>query len=87
MSRTIVFDLDGTLVDSLPGIARATRQTVEAHLGRAAPGLDTDAVRRMVGEEDGITDALFRFSRPVTGGYYWCPPCTNGRLDLSALGL
>jgi putative iron-dependent peroxidase len=44
-------------------------------------------LRRMVGEEDGITDALFRFSRPVTGGYYWCPPLAGGRLDLSALGL
>lgn len=44
-------------------------------------------LRRMVGEEDGITDALFRFSRPVTGGYYWCPPRAGGRLDLSALGL
>ena len=21
-------------------------------------------------DEDGITDALFKFSRPVTGGYY-----------------
>lgn len=43
-------------------------------------------LRRMVGEEDGITDALFRFSRPVTGGYYWCPPWVGGRLDLSAIG-
>jgi porphyrinogen peroxidase len=41
-------------------------------------------LRRMVGEEDGIVDALFRFSRPVTGGYYWCPPVRDGRLDLSA---
>jgi len=51
--------------------------------------LDTfeTVLRRMVGEEHGITDALFRFSRPVTGGYYWCPPCVGGRLDLSALGL
>lgn len=38
---------------------------------------------RMVGLEDGIADALFRFSRPVTGGYYWCPPVKAGRLDLS----
>ncbi len=44
-------------------------------------------LRRMTGAEDGITDALFRFSRPVTGGYYWCPPAADGRLDLSALGL
>ena len=44
-------------------------------------------LRRMVGEEDGITDALFRFTRPVTGSYYWCPPLSGGRLDLRALGI
>jgi putative iron-dependent peroxidase len=44
-------------------------------------------MRRMVGEDDGIVDGLFRFSHPITGGYYWLPPLKNGRLDLSALGL
>ena len=42
-------------------------------------------LRRMVGLEDGIPDALFRFSRPVSGGYYWCPPVRDGRLDLRAV--
>lgn len=42
-------------------------------------------LRRMVGLEDGITDALFRFSRATTGGYYWCPPASDGHLDLGAL--
>ncbi|MBR0567131.1 Dyp-type peroxidase [Azoarcus sp. L1K30] len=42
-------------------------------------------MRRMAGLEDGITDALFRFSQPITGGYYWCPPMLAGRLDLRAL--
>lgn len=42
-------------------------------------------LRRMIGLDDGITDGLFRFSRPVTGGYYWCPPVENAQLDLSAL--
>jgi putative iron-dependent peroxidase len=40
-------------------------------------------LRRMVGHDDGIVDGLFSFSRPVTGGYYWCPPIADGRLDLS----
>jgi len=31
-------------------------------------------LRRMVGLDDGVVDALFRFTRPVTGGYFWCPP-------------
>jgi len=44
-------------------------------------------LRRMMGEEDGVTDALFRFTRPVTGSYFWCPPVRDGKLDLSALGV
>ena len=44
-------------------------------------------LRRMTGEEDGITDGLFRFSRPVSGSYFWCPPIIEGKLDLSALGV
>jgi putative iron-dependent peroxidase len=44
-------------------------------------------LNRMVGAEDGITDALFRFTRPISGGYFWCPPVINGRLNLEALGL
>lgn len=40
-------------------------------------------LRRMLGLDDGITDGLFRFSRPVTGGYYWCPPLHNGKLVVS----
>ncbi len=41
-------------------------------------------LRRMVGLEDGVTDGLFRFSHPVSGDYFWCPPVRDGRLDLSA---
>ena len=44
-------------------------------------------MRRMAGEEDGITDALFHVTRPLTGAYFWCPPVARGRLDLRALGL
>ena len=44
-------------------------------------------LRRMVGAEDGITDALFRFTWPVTGAYFWCPPMANGWLDLRARGM
>ncbi|MBM3104021.1 Dyp-type peroxidase [Pseudomonas sp. P66] len=42
-------------------------------------------LRRMSGLEDGVVDALYRFSRPLTGGYYWCPPLAAHGLDLSAL--
>lgn len=44
-------------------------------------------LRRMVGAEDGVTDALFKFTRPVSGSYFWCPPMRKGKLDLRALGL
>lgn len=44
-------------------------------------------MERMAGLEDGIADALFTFSRPVNGGYYWAPPLKDGRLDLSLAGI
>jgi len=39
----------------------------------------------MLGINDGVTDALFNFTRPLTGSYLWCPPMKDGQLDLSAL--
>lgn len=44
-------------------------------------------MRRMAGREDGIVDALFSFTKPVNGAYFWCPPVVGGRLDLRVLGL
>jgi porphyrinogen peroxidase len=44
-------------------------------------------LRRMLGLDDGVVDALFGFTRPVSGGYYFCPPLRDGHLDLRALGL
>jgi putative iron-dependent peroxidase len=44
-------------------------------------------LHRMAGLDDGIIDGLFTFSKPVTGGYYWCPPVARGRLDLRCLKL
>lgn len=39
-------------------------------------------LRRMVGAEDGVIDALFSISRPRTGAHLWCPPQSHGRLAL-----
>ena len=39
-------------------------------------------VNRMVGGEDGIVDALFQFTRPVSGNLFWCPPMKGKALDL-----
>jgi putative iron-dependent peroxidase len=42
-------------------------------------------LRRMVGAEDGVVDGLFRFTHPVTGSTFWCPPLADGHLDLRKL--
>jgi len=42
---------------------------------------------RMIGEEDGIIDALFKFTRPISGSYFWCPPVNGSELNLTALGI
>ena len=39
----------------------------------------------MAGQDDGVTDALFTFSKPLTGNYYWCPPLGRDGVDLSKL--
>lgn len=44
-------------------------------------------LNRMTGKEDGIIDGLFKFTKPIAGAYFWCPPMRDGKLDLSALKL
>ncbi len=44
-------------------------------------------LRRMVGADDGVVDALFTFTRPISGAYFWCPGMQEGRLDLRLLGV
>ncbi len=61
----------------------------EAGLNFVAFGKSLDAfevmLNRMAGQEDGIVDALFSFSRPISSAYFWCPPMNDGRLDLRAI--
>jgi len=42
---------------------------------------------RMSGAQDGVTDALYSFTEPETGAYFWCPPVQQGLVDLNAIGL
>lgn len=60
-------------------------------LNFVAFGKDVNAfeaqLKRMVGAEDGIIDALFKFTSPKSGAYFWCPPMLDRQLDLRALGL
>jgi len=71
---------------SMPWTDGARAGLVFVAFGRSFDAFEAQ-LARMVGLEDGVTDALFGFTRPVTGSYFWCPPMTAGRLDLRALGL
>ncbi len=39
-------------------------------------------LKRMCGAEDGIVDGLFSFTRPLGGGYFWCPPVLDGAVAI-----
>jgi porphyrinogen peroxidase len=39
-------------------------------------------LKRMSGAEDGIVDGLFGFTRPMGGGFYWCPTVENSAIKL-----
>ncbi|MGR6654601.1 Dyp-type peroxidase [Pseudomonas mosselii] len=72
-------------------VRRSVAWTDERGAGLAfvALGFSLDAfevqLRRMSGLEDGVVDGLYRFSRPLTGGYYWCPPLAEVGADLRLL--
>jgi putative iron-dependent peroxidase len=76
---------------SMPWWSTSPQGVDHAGLMFSAFGHSFDAfeaqMRRMLGMEDGISDALFGFSRPLTGCYLWCPPMRNGQLDLRQLGI
>lgn len=44
-------------------------------------------LRHMTGVDDGVVDALFSFTTPVSGSYFWCPPVDEHGLDLRLLNL
>lgn len=72
---------------SMPWVEGARAGLVFVSFGHSLDAFDVQ-MRRMVGADDGVTDALFRFTRPLTGAAFWCPPVTAaGRLDLQALGI
>jgi putative iron-dependent peroxidase len=71
---------------SMPWSSGETCGLVFVAFGRTLDAFEAQ-MRRMAGQEDGIVDALFGFSRPLTGAYLWCPPVRDGRLDFSQLGV
>ena len=72
----VIFDLDGTLIDTLPGTFRAVREAVGPALGREptedeirarfGPGFDPDQVERSV-----IGSADFTWSSCDSGRMQW----------------
>jgi len=71
---------------SMPWADATQEGLVFVAFGRSLDAFEAQ-LTRMSGLEDGTVDALFRFSRPVTGGYFWCPPVKDGKLNLEAVGL
>ena len=71
---------------SMPWTDATRAGLVFVAFGRSLDAFEAQ-LKRMVGAEDGTVDALFAFTRPVTGAYFWCPPVRSGRLDLRAVGL
>jgi putative iron-dependent peroxidase len=71
---------------SMPWAMAARAGLVFVAFGKSFDAFEAQ-LRRMIGLEDGITDALFRFSKPLNTAYFWCPPMRGGHLDLRQLGL
>ncbi len=70
---------------SMPWVAGAEAGRVFLAFGKSFDAYEAQ-LRRMTGHDDGISDALFRFTWPLTGGCYWCPPMSDNEVDLTALG-
>lgn len=71
---------------SMPWADGNTGGLIFVAFGRSFAAFEAQ-LKRMTGGEDGTVDALFSFTQPLTGGYYWCPAMKDGKLDLSPLGL
>lgn len=76
------FDPEAFLVRrSMPWSDSSGAGLIFVAFGHTADAFEAQ-LRRMVGLEDGIVDALFRFTRPLSGAYFWCPPMADGQLVL-----
>jgi len=71
---------------SMPWSKDAQEGLVFLGFGHSLQAFDR-VMKRMVGMDDGITDALFRFSQPISGTHFWCPPMLQNQIDLSLLKL
>ncbi len=69
---------------SMPWANEAEEGLVFVAFGKSFDAFEV-LMHRMIGNDDGIIDGLFSFTRPTTGSYFWCPPVVDGKLDLSAV--
>ncbi|MBI5279859.1 MAG: Dyp-type peroxidase [Burkholderiales bacterium] len=70
---------------SMPWMAGMQAGLLFVAFGRSLAAFEAQ-MKRMAGQEDGITDAIFTISKPVSGAYFWCPPMRGTQLDLRAVG-
>ena len=70
----------------LAPLPRAGRYLVFVAFGHSLDAFEAQ-LRRMLGLDDGIVDALFRFSKPTDGAYFWCPPMRDSTPDRRQLAL
>ena len=68
-----------TLRRSMPWSDGANSGLMFAAFGKSFEAFDLQ-LARMVGADDGITDAVFKMSKPVTGSFFWCPPVVGGEI-------
>jgi porphyrinogen peroxidase len=72
---------------SMPWLEGQDAGLMFAAFGRSFDAFEAQ-LKRMSGAEDGKIDGLFGFSRPLGGGYYWCPPVhAGGAINLMTLKL
>ena len=71
---------------SMPWVQGEQAGLVFVAFGRSFDAFEAQ-MRRMAGLDDGLVDALFAMSCPITGAQFWCPPMRTGRLDLRQVGL
>jgi len=65
---------------SMPWVQGEQLGLVFVAFGRSFDAFEVQ-MRRMAGLDDGLADALFGISRPISGAHFWCPPMLEGRLD------
>jgi putative iron-dependent peroxidase len=71
---------------SMPWAAGTQCGLMFVAFGRSLDAFEAQ-MHRMAGLDDGVVDALFGMSKPLTGVHFWCPPMRDGRLDWRQLGL